>query len=168
MKALARTWERFWFTPEPTSTLALVRIAFGLVTFAWTVALLPVSSPLLGARGVVPSQPPGTDPTARGTWGLLDLVHGDGALVALFVVMFVSSACLVLGYRTRLAALLVFVGMISFQRRDPFLFDSGDGLLRITAFYLALAPSGASLSLDRLRRARERFWDFPSRAGWPL
>src|SRR5207245_527144 len=85
-----------------------------------------------------------------------------------FVVTLASSACLVLGYRTRLAALLVFVGLLSFQRRDPYAFDSGDDLLRIIALYLVLSAAGASLSLDSLRRARERFWEFPARARWPV
>jgi hypothetical protein len=75
---------------------------------------------------------------------------------------------LVVGYRTRAAALLVFLGLLAFQRRDPWVFDSGDGLLRVIALYLALAPSGAALSLDRARRARDRFWEFPARAPWAL
>jgi hypothetical protein len=80
----------------------------------------------------------------------------------------VSSACLVVGYRTRAAALVVFLGLLAFQRRDPWAFDSGDGLLRVTALYLALSPAGAALSLDRARRTRDRFWEFPARAPWAL
>jgi hypothetical protein len=36
------------------------------------------------------------------------------------------------------------------------------------AFYLMLVPTGAALSLDRWRRARDRFWEFPARAPWAL
>ena len=36
MKRLGAAWRHFWFEPEETSTLALVRIAFGLVVLAWT------------------------------------------------------------------------------------------------------------------------------------
>lgn len=36
------------------------------------------------------------------------------------------------------------------------------------AFYLVLAPSGAALSVDRWRRAKDRFWEFPQRAPWAL
>jgi hypothetical protein len=75
---------------------------------------------------------------------------------------------LVVGYHTRLAAVVVFVGMLSFQRRDPYVFNSGDGLVRLIAFYLMLAPAGAALSIDRWRRARDRFWEFPARAPWAL
>jgi hypothetical protein len=40
-------------------------------------------------------------------------------------------------------------------------FNSGDGLLRVIAFYMMLAPSGASLSLDR-RRREERLLGVPT------
>jgi Vitamin K-dependent gamma-carboxylase len=164
MNAVVTTWRGFWFEPEPTSTLALVRIAFGLVSFGWMLGLLPVLFPLIGHRGVLPSQAD----LGQGTWGLLGLAGGDGAVLALFVITLAASACLALGYRTRLSALLVFVGLLSFQRRDLWAFDAGDDLVRIVAAYLALSAAGSSLSLDRLRRARDRFWEFPSRSRWPV
>jgi hypothetical protein len=75
-----------------------------------------------------------------------------------------SSVCLMLGQWTRVAAVVVFVGIVSLEHRNPFVFNSGDGLLRVIAFYMMLAPSGASLSLDRRRRDRSAFWEFPRRA----
>ncbi|HKP88567.1 MAG TPA: HTTM domain-containing protein [Thermoleophilaceae bacterium] len=161
---MTRAWNRFWFEPEPTSTLALVRIAFGLVVLGWTVALLPDFFAWFGADGILPRQPGGI----AGWWGPLGPDAPDGVLVGVLIALLVSAACLVVGYRTRLAAVLVFLGLLAFERRDPWVFDSGDGLLRVIALYLALAPSGAALSLDRARRARERFWEFPARAPWAL
>jgi hypothetical protein len=157
-------WRQFWFEPEPTSTLALVRIAFGVVMIGWTIGLLPVLFPMFGAQGVLTHQPA----IGHGTWGLLGVFTGNAALVALFALTLAASICLALGYRTRLAALVVFLGLLSFVRRNPYAFDSGDALLRIIALYLALSGAGASLSLDRLRRARERFWEFPPLARWPV
>ena len=58
--------------------------------------------------------------------------------------------------------------MVSFEHRAPSIWNSGDGLLRILYFFLMLAPAGASLSVDRWRRARDRFWEFPARAPWAL
>ena len=167
MRPAGRAWTRFWFEPQPTSTLALVRIAFGLVMVGWCVSLAPVLFSVFGREGVLTAQPR-TREAGRATWGLLGLFPSNAAVVALFAITLAASVCLVLGYRTRLAAVLVFLGVLSFERRNPWVFDSGDGLLRIIAFYLALAPAGASLSLDRLRRAREWFWESPLRAPWAL
>lgn len=165
MKRALEGWDRFWFQPEPTSTLALVRIAFGALMVGWTISLLPDLFAFFSSDGVLPRR--NLDLT-HGVWGLLSVFRGDAVLVGLYIALLVASLCLMLGYRTRLAALVVFLGVMSLERRNPFVFNSGDGLIRILALFLMLAPAGASLSVDRLRAAKERFWEFPARAPWAL
>ncbi len=160
---VAGRWERFWFTPEPTSTLAVIRIVFGLLIFAWTLSLAGDLAAFFGKSGVLPKQP-----GASGVWGVLSVFSGDFAVQLLFAVLLLSSLALALGYHTRLAAVLVFIGVMSFERRNPYVFNTGDWLLRLMAFYLVLAPSGAALSLDRWRTNRSRFWEFPLRAPWVI
>lgn len=164
LEAINEGWERFWFAPVSTSTLGVVRIAFGLVMTAWTVSLLPQLMSMFSDEGIIPEQPV----RGQGVWGLLAIEGGDAAVIGLFTVLLVASVCLLVGFWTRIAALLVFLGILSFERRNPFVFNSGDVLLRAMAFYLVLAPSGASLSVDRWRRAKDRFWEFPQRAPWAL
>jgi hypothetical protein len=156
-------WTRFWFEPVPTSTLAIVRIAFGLLVFAWTVTLTPDLSAFFTRGGVLPAQI-----TGAGVWGVLGVEPSGWAVVALYAAMLGGSLALAAGWFTRLAAAVVFVGLMSFERRDPWVFNGGDGLLRVVAFYLMLAPAGAALSRDRWRRHAERFWEFPARAPWAL
>jgi hypothetical protein len=91
----------------------------------------------------------------------------DLAVQILFGVLLCACIALTVGYQTRLAALLVFVGIMSLERRDPYVFNTGDGLMRLIAFYLMLAPAGAALSVDRWRQGH-RFWEFPRRSVWPL
>jgi hypothetical protein len=160
---VAARWERFWFTPEPTSTLAMIRIVFGLLIFAWTLSLAGDLAAFFGKSGVLPKQPGG-----GGVWGVLSVFSSDFAVQLLFAVLLLSSLALALGYHTRLAAVLVFIGVMSFERRNPYVFNTGDWLLRVMAFYLVLAPSGAALSLDRWRANRTRFWEFPLRAPWVI
>ena len=165
MRRPLAAWQRFWFSPEPTSTLALVRIAFGALMLCWTLSLIPDLKGFFSEDGVLPEGELDHD---RGAWSFLSIVDGDAAVIGLFAALLLGSLALLVGYRTRLAALVVFVAVMSFERRNPFVFNSGDGLIRILAFFLLLAPAGTSLSLDRLRRARERFWEFPMRAPWAL
>jgi HTTM domain len=150
---MTRAWNRFWFAPEPTSTLALFRIAFGAVALAWALSLMPDLAAFYSPNGI--------DPTQSGPGGYTAAVALTGGLAA-------AALCLIAGCRTRLASLIVFVGLISLERRSPAVFNSGDGLLRIMALFLALAPAGSSLSVDRWRTARDRFWEFPARAPWAL
>ncbi len=165
MKRAAAAWERFWFAPEPTSTLALFRIAIGAVSFAWTLSLLPDLYAFFSAHGVEP-RPPVHEPI--GIWGVLNTFPNYSVAIALYVSLLVASLCLLVGYRTRIANVIVFVGVVSFEHRAPSIWNSGDGLLRILIFFLVLAPAGASLSVDRWRRSRDRFWEFPARAPWAL
>jgi HTTM domain len=155
-----RSWSRFWFQPEPTGALAVFRICFGLLALLWTLSLLPDLHAFYSRSGLLPHQSGG----GSGSWGLLRLFPGGETV--LFALLVTASLCLALGFGTRLAALVVFVGITSFERRNPFVFNSGDGLMRILALYLTLAPAGAALSLDRLRRTPDRFWELPARAPW--
>ena len=169
-RALA-AWQRFWFAPLSTSTLAVVRIAFALVVLAHTISLGHDLLAFFGPEGIVTRQPDMPGPAGKGLWGLLGIASGETAVVVVYVVLLVASVFLLLGLGTRLAAVLVFVGVLAFARRNPLVFNSGDGLLRVISFYLTLAPCGASFSVDRWLKARRRklnFWEFPLRAAWPV
>ena len=165
MKRATRAWERFWFAPTPTSTLALFRIAIGVISFAWALSLIPDLHAFFSSDGIEPIAP--THP-ALGAWGVLNAFPSYTAAVALLAALLIASCCLTIGYRTRLSNVVVFVGILSFEHRAPSIWNSGDGLLRILCFFLMLAPAGASLSVDRWRTARDRFWEFPTRAPWAL
>lgn len=157
------SWQRFWFAPMPSSTLALFRMAMGVLIFAWTLSLAPELSAMFSSAGILPEQPRGP-----GVWGLLGLIPGHAAVILLFAGLLVASACLTVGYRTRIMSVVVFVGVVSFERRNPWVFSSGDGLIRNLAFYLMVAPAGAALSFDRMRKAPDRFWEFPAISAWPV
>lgn len=164
LSSAAAAWDRFWFAPVDASTLALVRIGFGLVAFLWGLSLIPSLGAIFGERGILPHAPSGRP----GAWTLLAPLHSDLGLVLMLVVLLIAAACLTVGYRTRLAAVLVFVAITSFDRRNPFVFNSGDDLIRILALCLALAPTGATLSLDAWRRERAHFWSAPLVRAWSL
>lgn len=156
-------WDRFWFAPQSTASLALMRIVFGLLVLASTLSLGGQLSPFFSRDGLLPSQPGGS-----GVWGVLGWFPSDTAVQLLYAVLLVACLALIVGYHSRLASFLVFVGTLSFTRRDPFIFDTGDYLVHMMALYLMFTPSGAALSVDRWRHSRERFWEFPVRPLWGM
>ena len=163
MTAIAAAWNRFWFDEVPSATLALFRLAFGVVATLWTLSLASDLRTFFTADGIVPEAP------ATQYWiGVFDVSSSWPVVVAAFAVLLASCVALTVGWHTRVAAVIVFVGILSFERRTPNVFNSGDTLVRNLALYLALAPAGIAVSLDRWRRDRASFWAFPMHAVWPL
>ena len=157
-------WERFFFAPESTAPLAVLRIAFGLTVTAWTLTQLPVLFTFYGPDGLLP-QPPAIGPWQ---WGLLTTLNSVPGLAVVFLATLVAAIALTIGASPRVAAVVVLLGLIAFERRNPYVLNSGDVLLRVMAVYLVFAPSGESLSWDRWRRDRATFWEFPRRAPWAM
>ncbi len=163
MKQLLASWDDFWLTPEPTSTLAVVRVAYGAVLLAWAAGLGPDLSPFFSTSGILSDHP-----DTRWAWSLLHVVESDAFVAIVYWLLVASAVGLVLGFHTRLAAVVAWVCVVSLYRRNPAFFQAGDQALRVFSFYFMLAPAGAALSLDRWRRARDRFWEFPNRPPWAL
>lgn len=164
MKKLAGPWERFWFTASPTSTLAVVRIAYGAVLVVWALSLAPDLFAFFSGSGIIPSRP-----LYPGAWTLLEPFDSGAAIVVLFVVLVAAAACLMVGFHTRLAAVAAVVAIQSFTWRNPLVLNSGDGLLRLFGLFLVVSPAGAALSVDRWRSQGGRcFWEFPSRSSLGL
>ena len=159
-RAVIDAWNSFWFKPTSTSTLAVFRIAFGLVVFAWSVSLVPDATSLFTKDGILTDQPNYTG-LVGGAWGLLGIFPSKAAMIVLLVALIVASLCLMLGVFSQAAALVVFLGVISFERRDPFVFNSGDVLIRLLALYLIFAPASAALSLVALRERPRELLDVP-------
>ncbi|WP_197377116.1 HTTM domain-containing protein [Mycolicibacterium baixiangningiae] len=162
LTAAAGRWRTFWFAEEPAYPLGLVRIAFGGLVVAWTLSLLPDMAQLFGTGGIVPAQRLGPE-----HWGLFATWPSDQGLVVGWAVLLVAGVALTVGWHSRVAALLVYLLVISFEHRNPHIFNSGDNLIRIEALILAISPSGAALSLDRMRTVGS-FWSAEVRPHWPV
>ena len=165
MNRVVDTWERFWFTPVEASTFVLFRLAFGLVALGYTISLAPALFAFYSDDGILPAQPKYTGTLA---WGLLGWFQSDGALIVFYFLLLISAIALLVGFQTRVAALVFFVCVISFGRRNPWVLNSGDLLVQVLAFYMLFMPAGLAVSVDRWLKAPRSLWDFPVRAIWPL
>jgi hypothetical protein len=161
--ALVRGWERFWFARTSTSTAALVRIAVGFVVFLWTATFLPDVMTYFSENGILRRQI-----SAQWSWGILRTLPGLPAVVTLYALLLIASVCLIVGFHSRLASVIVFLGVLSLERRNAYIFNAGDLLVRLMCLYVMLMPSGAALSVDRWRKAKDRFWEFPLRSQWAV
>jgi len=160
--SVTEAWRSFWFRPEPMYTLGLIRIAFGVLAVCWTLSLLPSLYDFFGVGGI---SHPGD--VGRYRWSVFEIWPNDTVLLAGWITLMLAAIALAAGWHSRLAAILVFVLVLSFDRRNPSVFNSGDMLIRIEALLLALAPTGAALSLDQRRRTGD-FFSAQTRAPWAI
>jgi hypothetical protein len=136
-------WKRWAFDPVDTAPMAALRIACGLLTIGWTLSLLPDAQAFLARDGLTAHAS-----TGSAGWWTLPLGSPYGALALLLA----ASVALLVGWHTRLASLVVAVLLIAVQRRDVYVLNSGDLLLRELALYLVVMPAGEVWSLDARRR----------------
>jgi hypothetical protein len=75
------------------------------------------------------------------------------AVALLFAALGAAAAALVLGWRTRVVAVLCWVGLAGLQARNPLVANmGGDNFLRMLLFWGMFLPLGARFSLDARRR----------------
>jgi hypothetical protein len=165
MTRVVDAWTRFWFDPVETSTFVLFRLAFGLVAVGYTISLAPALFAFYSDDGILPAQP-----TYKGTlaWGLLGWFPSDAAVLLFYFLLLLGAIALLVGFQTRVAALVFFVCLISFGRRNPWVLNSGDLLVQVLAFYMLFMPAGLAVSVDRWLKEPRGVWEFPTRAIWPL
>jgi len=81
----------------------------------------------------------------------LHAMNGQPAFARmLFAAAAVAGAMLVIGWRTRLAAFVSWLLLVSLQQRNEYLINGGDVLLRVLLFWAMFLPLGARWSLDAL------------------
>ncbi|MFJ6843943.1 HTTM domain-containing protein [Streptomyces griseoluteus] len=68
-----------------------------------------------------------------------------------YLLALLASAALLVGWRTRTAAVLFMVGVLSLQNRSVFMGDGGDNVLHLMSFYLVFTRCGQVWSLDTRR-----------------
>ncbi|MEU3958392.1 HTTM domain-containing protein [Streptomyces buecherae] len=134
---------------------AIVRIGF---SFTWLLFLLrewPHRQVMYGPDS--PWAPEMARQLIDGTGAFTVLMWSDGRVwfEAVYALAILSSALLLLGWRTRTMSVLFMVGVLSLQNRNVFVGDGGDNIIHLMAIYLVFTRCGHVWSLDARRAARE-------------
>lgn len=155
--AFGQGWNRFWYTPSHPLPLGIIRICAALIALASLISYTPDLDRLLSANGMMPVQLVVDLQTALkedGTqvlpwrWSYLDGLSGQELHIAHTCGMAVMVV-LALGFLTRISSVLALVVFLAYLHRVPQVTMYHERVLPFVLFYLALGPSGATLSLDR-------------------
>jgi hypothetical protein len=152
-RALADSWDAFWFAPADPTLLGLIRILTGLMLL-YTHAVWGLALPEFFGRAswlsprLVAALQQGTH-----TYSFWWLVSEDAIWPAWGLSM-VVLALFTVGLWTRVMSVLAFLVTVSYAYRVPAATFGLDQINAMLALYLAIGPSGAALSVDRWRGVR--------------
>ncbi len=152
LKAIVKFFDDFFFKPAPVHTVAILRIALGVLLFFHWFSLWNNLDFFWSPDGIISLE---TAVKYNGLYrfGLFELLPDDvraSAFLALLNLFGVIG--MTLGLFTRTSTALTFLTLISFHNRNIFILNSADVVLRNFLFLMILSPAGDCLSLDRLVR----------------
>lgn len=160
MSWVASRLDQFFFREESATPIAVLRIATGMLTFFWALSLLTQADPLLTLLRAGPGGEVG--------WWQFWPTAPDPTVLAMVVLLAISSALVTVGLWTKAATWASFALALVLQRYNPAAFNGGDLILRgVLLLGLAFAPAGAYLSIDS-RRQKQQFWIAPLVTPWAL
>jgi hypothetical protein len=148
-----RRLREFWVGQVDLAPVALFRIAFGLQLFNWFWQLYPNIGAFFTDEGMIPRfelvtffPDRSTLLTAMGLWWQ----------VAIFWALCLGVAVmLTIGWHTRAACIFAFIGVASFEWRNPLILDGSDIVFRLVPLWLAVTNCADLYSVDAaIRRGR--------------
>lgn len=144
--------DHWWFGFGSPVTLGVFRIVMGFLVFV-NLAMIGVDfEKWFTERGFVPVAAGefyfGDEPRLN----LLAGVTDSRITAAFYILVTLSALTTCLGLFTRLSTIVLALGLITLHHRNGIILHGGDLVMRFGAIYLALAPSGAACSLDRILR----------------
>lgn len=157
----------WWTEPVRAERLAALRIGVAAVLLLDILTTyLPWAADFFGSASVGSPVPwvekYGANPWR---WSPVHFIREPWMWRVLLGIWALTALALMVGFQTRIAALLAWFLALSIASVNPWLRNSGDSVLTIILFYLMLSPAGAAWSLDARRRQTPRpIWTPP----WPL
>lgn len=151
-------WQTFWFSPVDPTPLALVRILIGAILLYLHVASFPICLDVIGPHGWLDNQAweelARTSDTAR--WSIWLWVASPSAIVTLHIVFILAICGLTIGWKSRICAVIVWLGQLNYIQRGFPLNYGLDCVVSFLTLYLMIGPSGSFFSVDHWLATRRR------------
>ena len=143
----------YWLGRVDPRPLALFRLLFCSVVLFDLLARLGEVRAFLSDEGWAPAE---TIPRFSDSWSLFRLVGSPPAVMALYLAGVATVVAVLVGYRTRLAQVAMYVFLASAHFRNGRFFGTGlDHVTGTLSFWLLFADTGAVWSMDWLRKRRD-------------
>lgn len=140
---------RFFWAETSGEAGALFRIGFGALVIYYLVVLVGWNlTRYYGDSGVLPHS---VFSRWVGRTTLLALGSSQALLWGVWGVTLAAAIAFTVGFRARIAAVVLYVGLLSIQNRNPYVANAAEGLICALAFLSILAPLSLRSSFDARR-----------------
>jgi len=150
-EAIGSGWNRFWFTPARATTLGVIRILLGIVSFYAIASYGPDLQVWLAPDGMLPREI--VRELYPVQWSVFNYVQ-DGWILMVHSATLVVLALLVLGVGGRVVAILSTVMVLSYFNRVPVVTGEAEPVLAFLLVYLCIGRSTDAASLAAVWRKR--------------
>lgn len=161
---MIESWSNFFYAPADPTSLAVFRIAFGILVVLDAASYARHANDLLGPTGFVPFEDWRAGSRGKHFSLLRWLPRSIGSVYAVLLLYSVAGLAVAIGFATRTAAIVTLIAGVSIYHRNRFVLHSGDALMRLLNFLLIFSSAGAVLSVDNQIGNAES----PASATWPL
>ncbi|WP_373998068.1 HTTM domain-containing protein [Bdellovibrio bacteriovorus] len=161
----------FFFKPQPVHSVAILRIAFGVILLINWFMMWSHLDIFWGVDGLL-SLPTALKFSHGFRFNLFELFPNQAGVAELLALLNLLGAIgVLLGCFTRTSIAIAFFTLLSFHNRNVFVLNSSDVVIRNFLFLLFFTPAGALYSFDRwllIKRKKLAADTVPEKAPWAL
>jgi hypothetical protein len=169
LRSFVSGWNRFWFADHDPRPAAAFRWTMGSLCTLMFVALWPQWDRFFAADGIISLNEPGWDnPRVDCVWGAFHWTEGLIPIGAWWFVGLALSVLFTVGLRTRWATVGLLLVIDAMLRRNPYVVNGEDLVMRMCLLYCVFVDLGAVWSVDAWLRRRAGTPARTALFGWPL
>jgi len=149
----------YWFGRADSRPLSLFRICLAALLLKNALYSIPLAQLFYSDAGLVPRARFWDDPAGNGLgqFSLLNYFSASWAAILIFIAWAGIALALLVGYRTRMMAVLNYLLMLSIIHRNPLILTGADRVMTVLSFWMIFLPLNHYYSVDAwLARRRHR------------
>lgn len=145
-------WMFGWGSPV---TMGVFRLIIGTLCFVNFAMIAIFFEDWFTEKGYVPIRATERWSGDLVRFNLLDGVTDTRITALVYGLTMLAALMTAAGLITRVSSIVLYLLVVTLHHRNPLILHGGDTVLRCACLYVALAPSGAAVSLDRLLKLRK-------------
>jgi hypothetical protein len=146
----------YWLGEIDSRPIAVFRIFFAALLFKDALFHLPLAYWFYSNEGIFPVNTLHSISRLE-RFSLMDALPYTWMAIVFFLLWALVNLLLLVGYRTRLMAVLNFVMILSIHERNIYVLSGADTTLRVLSFWTMFLPLGQYYSIDAVRKRWARY-----------